>query len=409
VIGVAFRRSGCLEARGGYTPVINTTREDDDVERAGPTPDAGIRPADLVELSARPGPFATVWLGRTGTGGWGRADDGISATDACNALAEGGAPAAVVDHVAAALDAVDPDAHGVVVVADEAGVAVVEPLPDRPRRDVASWAAVPALSPVLEHRQGDVPVLVVLADRTGADVIVRRPGGHVTTEQVEGEDWPVRKVRGGGWSHRRIQQRAEDSWEHNAKAVADEVRLAANRTRPHLVVVGGDERAVHLVVDALPADVAAATRTITHGRAADGSEDVRDATVDRLVRTVVAQETVDLLHAFDDQTGARAANGADATLGALARSQVDVLLVHDDEADGRTAWVADQPGLVASRREVLADMGATGLREGRLVDVAVNAALRTGAAVRVVPDVASIEEGLAAILRWSDDGSGAAV
>lgn len=372
------------------------------MERVGPTPAGGVRPVDLVELSERSGPFATVWVGRSGMGPWGRAGDDIAAGDVLVGLRDEGVPDAVAVSVGDALSEVGDDARGVVVVADEGGVRVVEELPDPPRRELARWAPLPSLSPVLEHRQADIPVIVVLVDRTGADVVVRRPGGEERASEVEGGDEPVTKSAPGGWSQRRYQQRAEDSWEHNAAAVAEHVRELTVGALPDLIVLGGDQRAVTLVADALPAELHAVVRTITAGRAADGSESRREADIERLVDSVVAEETVGLLHAFEDQTGARAVNGVAATIAALQRSQVDVLFVHDDADDERTACVAPSAGVIGVERDELEAMGATEIVEGRLIDVAINAALRTGAAVRIVPDVAMIDDGLAAVLRWAD-------
>jgi hypothetical protein len=377
------------------------------MERAGATPPRGIRPPDLVELVERPGPFATVWIGRTGTGAWGARADDVAAGDARSALIEAGAPDAVVAAVGDALDAVSGGAQGAVVVAVEEGVVLVEELPSAPRRDRAVWAAQPSLSPVIEHRQADIPMIVVLADRAGADIVVTETGGRETTVEVEGDDSPITKSAPGGWSQRRFQQRAEDSWEHNAAEVAERVRVLAAEVNPDLVVLGGDVRAVELIGDALPVELHGVTRRITSGRAADGSEERREHDVEVLVRTVVATETAELLKAFDQEEGRgeRAANGMVATLQALQRSQVDVLLVHDDPDDDRTAWFAGEPGMVAVDRAVLEGLGLDGLQSGRAVDVAIAEALRTGAAVRIVPTRTSVEDGIAAILRWSEGSS----
>ena len=352
------------------------------MERAGPTPPTGIRPDDLVSLAGSTGPFATVWTARSvpgdSTGGEGAADRRIRAE----------------------LAGLEPGAEGAVVIADGSGVRLVEALPEPPRVERAAWAPLPSIVPGLEHRQAQVAAIVVLADRTGADVLVHT-GGEERRFEVEGDDQPIRKVRGGGWSHRRMQQRAEDSWEHNAREVAEAVARIAADERPELVVLGGDERAVTLVEGALPGELRSLVRTIGPGRAADGSQAQREREVARLVRTVVAADTVALLRAFaeEDGRGARAANGVAATMEALRRSQVDVLLVHDDGGDDESAFFGAEPGDVGvSRADVLSD----GAQQGRLVDVAVRAALRTGAAVRVVPDVAVLDGPLGAILRWSD-------
>jgi hypothetical protein len=55
--------------------------------------------------------------------------------------------------------------------------------------------------------------------------------------------------------------------------------------------------------------------------------------------------------------------------------------------------------MVSLSREDLDAVGAREPREGRLVDVAVWGALSTGAAVRVTPSIATLREGVGAILR----------
>jgi hypothetical protein len=57
--------------------------------------------------------------------------------------------------------------------------------------------------------------------------------------------------------------------------------------------------------------------------------------------------------------------------------------------------------MVAETEATLAALGAgAGGRQARLVDVAIRAAFATGAAVRIVPSVASVQDGIGAILRF---------
>jgi hypothetical protein len=83
--------------------------------------------------------------------------------------------------------------------------------------------------------------------------------------------------------------------------------------------------------------------------------------------------------------GDRAVEGAAATLAALGRGQVETLLLTglflDDE---RTAWFGPAPTDVAADRDELAGLGVAEPVEGRLVDVAVRAAMGTGAGVRIL-------------------------
>ena len=372
------------------------------MERAGPTPAGAIRPPDIVELCRRRGPFATASIGRSGVGGWGRDDDAIASGDVLSMLAAEGVPEEVIASISAALDAVDPSAKGAVVVADRDGVRLVETLPERPRHEFARWSSVPSLTGLLEHRQAEIPVILVFADRSGADLVISGAGGPAAEVVVEGGDSPITKSAPGGWSQRRFQQRVEDSWEHNAATVVGAIEDLAARAAPELVVLGGDIRATALIRHGLPAELQAVTRTIGPGRARDGSEPLRSQLTDRLVDTAVAAETVDLLHAFKDQAGHRAVNGAAGTIAALQQSQVDVLLVHDTDDDDRQACIDVAAGLVALEPSELEAMGATDIETARLIDIAVHAAMTTGAAVRVVPAVAAIDEGLGALLRWAD-------
>lgn len=371
----------------------------------GRTSDGAVRPDDLVAIADRAGPFATVWVERAGTGEWGAQADQTAGNDAMSVLADAGAPEQACGAIATALDGVEPSARGAVVVADASEVLLVEALPEPPRAQIARWSQLPSLSAVLEHRQSLIRAIVVLADRAGADIVVHGPGGDELSSSVEGEDYPITKSAPGGWSQSRYQQRAEDSWEQNAGAVAERVGEIATRLSPDLVVVGGDVRAVELVQERLPDELRAMARTIVPGRAADGSEEQRDDEIVRLTNTAIAEDTVALLQAFQDLSGqaARAANGPDAVLAALQKSQVEVLLVHDDADDDRTAWFAAEAGMVAMTNDEASALGASEPVEARLIDVAVNAALRTGAAIRIVPDAAAIEDGIAATLRWSTD------
>src|SRR5690606_38527690 len=110
-------------------------------------------------------------------------------------------------------------------------------------------------------------------------------------------------VHAGGWSQRRFQQRAEEDWAATAREVAAEVERLFDEVDARVVVLGGDDRAVGLIRDDLPARVVERTQVIEHGRADDGSEEAREADVRRLVATAVAQDTVALLERFREEIG----------------------------------------------------------------------------------------------------------
>ena len=211
-------------------------------------------------------------------------------------------------------------------------------------------------------------------------------------------------MNAGGWSQRRYEERAENTWAENAGVAARQVAALAERVGARLVVLAGDVRAVTLLRAALPAEPGDRVREASGGRSADGSGESLAVEVAELVDQAVAADTGAVLEKFREELGQgdRAADGIDATLSALAASQVDVLLVHDDPDDGRTAWFGDDPTVIGTNPEDLRSMGVDDPVEGSVVDVAVRAAFATGTAIRVVPRDAAPAEGLGAILRWSD-------
>jgi len=170
------------------------------------------------------------------------------------------------------------------------------------------------------------------------------------------------------------------------------------------VIVAGDVRARQLLRDSLPRATKEKLVEVTGGRAADGSADDMAEAVGRTVGEVVARETAAVLERFNEERGQhhQAVEGAQVTLEALSRGQVEVLLLHDDPEDARTAWFGPDPVTAGGRREDLAAMGVERPTEGRLVDVALRAALGSGAGVRIAPAAGGPRQGLGALLRWGE-------
>lgn len=373
------------------------------MERSGQAADV-VTPhlEDLRQLVERPGPFLTLVVERPESSG--RSAD-RTASDVRSAC-EGGPFEVHAETVVAAVEEAFPEAEAVVVVVDQAGVVLIEHLDGAPRRAGAWSGEVPVLTSIIERRTADLPVVMVSVDRTGADVSWSGPlpagAAALGGAEVDGPEVHLRKVKGGGWSHRRFQQRAEDAWERTAREVAAVVEAAADEVGARLLVVGGDDRMVHLVRAELPGPLEQRVREVPGSRADDGSDDDRDAAAVRWQRTAVAEDTVRALALFDRELGQadRAADGFDGVLGALRESRVDLLLVHDGE-DGRSAcFVPDGPTLVAGTARELEDLGAHDVRSARAIDVAIRAALLTGADVRIVPTTPKLTEGIGAVLRW---------
>jgi len=243
--------------------------------------------------------------------------------------------------------------------------------------------------------------MTVMADRRGADIAaIRRERPPIELEAGDAED-PIRKVHAGGWSQRRYQQRAENTWEHNARNVAEEVARLAERVDARIVVVAGDVRAIELLREDLPSEIVARLEGVPGGRAEDGSAAAFHRAVDEAVASAVRQDREALLDLFAQELGQRdrAVQGVARTLRALSMAQVDVLLIRDEPRDDRTVWFGSEPTQVAADRSDLRELGLETAAEGPLVDTAIRAALGTGAGILVLPSGEGPDEGIGAILR----------
>jgi hypothetical protein len=279
-------------------------------------------------------------------------------------------------------------------------------LPDPPPRDtLLRHGALPDVLPLLAAGQAAIPHVAVLTDRTGADMAARVAEDVARTERVTGRVTPhIHKPHAGGWSEPRFHHRAEAIWEKNASEVADALTRLVDQVRPRFVAAAGDVRALQLLREQAPKRVQELLQVVGGEY---GSLEAVFAEADKLVAATVQADNRALLDRFAEELGQRdrAADGAAATLAALGRSQVETLLLTglfvDDE---RTAWFGPAPTHAAADRDTLAGFGVPDPVEARLVDVAVRAALGTGAGVRVLDPAAhpgqAPGEGVGALLRF---------
>lgn len=370
-----------------------------------------------------------------------------------------GAPPEGLEVVDRAIQGAHRESAGLHVVVPAEGEPHVEGLARPPARPSVTWGPVPALVPVVADRQRRQPHVVALVDRQGADIVASTgriagppgapdaPGAEAAmTTTVEGETFPLRKVAAGGWLQRRFQQHAEETWRHNMAEVAAELARQVERVDARFVAVGGDERAVGLLVDHLPAWVRELVRPIAVTRAIDGSSSRLADEVTRVLDGWVDVEIGRTLDAYREELGQddRAVAGTADTLAALRAARVAQLLVDgtstgDDagiendatgandaaggagpappatggDGGGRTAraWVGAGPEDVGLTREEL--LAPDEARPANAIDSAVAAALATGADVRILPAEPEPEDGerpaelevalpggLGALLRW---------
>ena len=270
--------------------------------------------------------------------------------------------------------------------------------------DEATWGPLPLVRPIIRWRQSEPAYAVVLIDRTGADLFGVRRGAREPDLQteVEGDHDVVRKPKPGGWSQRRYQQRAEDSWEHNAEQVAASVERLVTQIQPAFVAVAGDVRAVGLLRESLSKETRDLVHVIEGERPWDGKGDPIPDEVEELVDRHVREAETRILERFEQERGQRdkAVEGAAATAAALSRAQVAILLVADSVGD-QQLWFGPDPTIVAGSDTDLKELGVDSPEHGPAADVLVRAALATDAAVRIVDGDAPIADGVGGLLRWS--------
>jgi Bacterial archaeo-eukaryotic release factor family 2 len=276
-----------------------------------------------------------------------------------------------------------------------------------PRETLLRHGALPDVLPLLAAGQAAVPHVAVLTDRTGADMAAR-VADEARIERVEGRVTPhIHKPNAGGWSQPRYHHRAEAIWESNATEVADALTRLVDQVRPRFVAAAGDVRALQLLREQAPKRVRELL-TVVGGEY--GTLEAVFTEADKLVTATVEADNRALGDRLAEELGqaaagaerGRAVDGAAATLTALGRGQVETLVLAglflDDE---RTAWFGPAPTDVGVDRDALAGLGVPNPVEGRLVDVAVRAALGTGAEVRVLDSPHPAPgEGMGALLRF---------
>jgi hypothetical protein len=373
-----------------------------------------VHHAEIANVFDADGPFTSVYMGTEGDVEQAADRVALRWKNLRASMLGAGVPEATV----AAIDPLVEGSHTagatLAVIAAVDGPRYSANLPDPPPRDtILRHGALPDVLLLLASGQAVVPHVAVLTDRTGADMAARVADDVARTERVEGRVTPhLHKAQAGGWSQPRHHHRAEALWESNAGEVADALTRLVDQVRPRFVAAAGDVRALQLLREQAPKRVRELLRVVGGEY---GSLDAVFAEADKLVAATVEADNQALLERFAEEHGQaggpraergdRAVRGAAATLAALGRGQVETLLVGglflDDE---RTAWFGPAPTDVATDRDTLAALGITEPVEGRLVDVAVRAALGTGADVRVLDPVDQARapaEGLGALLRFA--------
>jgi hypothetical protein len=365
----------------------------------------------LQPVLAAPGPFATVCADVTHTTENADTELDLRVRAAAERLAEQGAPEAVVEAVRTRLlEGNDGGTAGTlrgraVVVASDGTVVLDQPLVDVPRSELAEWSPQPDLLPVLRQLPGRVPHIVVLIDRTGADITVSSvPGQPIEEKEVEGDTFQIRKFSGGGWAHHRYQHNSENKWVHNADEVAASIASMARRLGPRFVLVAGDVRARQILTDRAGDPWKDLVVSMDEGgRAAGADREPVDRREAELVAEHEARDDADLVEKLEAASAhGLSVTGTASVVEALRKGQVETLVLAD-QPDDEQLLVGGSPLELGVQQ---ADMTALGVQESHAVPAdraLVAAAVASDAAVAVLPRAALPGDiPVAAILRYTD-------
>jgi len=363
---------------------------------------------DLTPVLTADGPFVTVHVDAQSAVEQAEDRYDLQWKNVLRELADKGVDGATREAVSAARGRhADGASRLVIATTADATVRLAVSLGTPPRRQVVDVGPLPHLLPLVDDVTTQVAHVVVLADRTGADVSAYYDDAHTAGQvTVTGHAPDIRKVMVGGWSHLRYQHRAENGWEANARDIVGTVVELAGAVGAQMIVAAGDERELSLVREHLPAHLAAMFVEVPGGRGQDGSSELVRRRVADAVALHHATEVLDLLERYSQERGQhkRAVDGVADVVAALRKAQVETLLVTTDAPGYSMLLFGPEPAMVATRAEELVALGVQDPQEGPMVDVLIRAAIGTAADVQLVPHELSTAPrgGVGAVLRYAD-------
>jgi hypothetical protein len=293
-------------------------------------------------------------------------------------------------------------APGQAVFLAEGRIAYAEALPNPPRRQTARRSPLPHVMPLLAQRGENVPHLRVIADHTGADVLVIAAGSPRELT-VEAETWPLQKTAQGGWSQKRYERNVELTWERNALAVAKVIDDEVRRLGAELVVLAGDPKSRTLIRDRVGKEAAERIVMAEHGgRGAGAGQRLFAKEVEAVLDEHLARRRARVLGVYGDYRGTGlAVDGLGETVRALRERRVGHLLIVDDPSADGMLWTGPDGADLALDADELRQWGvAEPIRDRTDAALARAAALTDAELWFVSPAELDSSDGVAAVLRF---------
>jgi hypothetical protein len=370
----------------------------------------------LKDLTAHPGPFATVLLDASHDTEDAAAQDDLRWASARAELAGAGADDATLTALDAALaaDAPGRGRTGRALVAAGGEVLLDRLLPAPPDRPGTTWAPLPDLLPVLLALPEPVTAVVVRLDKFGGEIAVSGADGDPEpVDSVDGTHHQMHKVRGGGMANRRMQEKVEENWRRNVAALAERVDHHVTTTGAGLLVVAGEVQSRTLLREALSERAAGIAVDVESSGTSPGGGGEDDAALaaavadaERDAGTATRHAAIEQLQLALGRGEGLAVQGLADVLAALRAEQVETLLVDGSTSREQPVFFSDAPAQVALDR---ADLEALGVEPQG--PAAADAALVRAAAAQDAALVPlgggrtglvghDVQDGVAAVLRY---------
>ncbi|MCG5216324.1 baeRF2 domain-containing protein [Streptosporangium soli] len=306
----------------------------------------------IRSLYEQPGPFVSVYLDASRSNERGAEQVALRWRDLRTHLA--GTDDTTLDAIEARVLSPAEAAPGRAIFAAGGRVLHDEALAAPPRREIARSSPLPHVMPLLAQRGETVPHLRVIADHTGADVVVVAAGSPRHTA-VHAADWPLTKTAQGGWSQKRYERSVEETWERNAVVVAETVDEEVRRIGAELVVVAGEPKSRALLCDHLGTGAADRVVMAEHGSRGNGADpEPFDEDAEAAIETWVERRRSELVEHYGEGPSAI---GLRETAQALREGRVDTLLVADEPSADGLMWVGPQGAQLALDGDELRQWG----------------------------------------------------
>lgn len=297
--------------------------------------------------------------------------------------------------------------HGQVIFAAGGEILLDTVVSDPPQDHLARVGQLADPLLYIRSQRTQIPYVLAVVDSLGGDVRTVYGDGRTAHHRVEGDDWPVHKVREGGYHHKQMQRNVDHQVAENAGRVAGAAAEEAKRNGAEVVAIAGDVQVRGELRDRLPDWLEPRALDLESGSRAAGSEaspleeELRGHLEERnRARVVEVQESFEQGRANRD----RAVEGYAAVVRALQRGQVDTLLWSAGPAESdRRVWIGPSGEQIALDKQELREMGVDEPVEEPAGSAVLRAAAATSAHLVLVPQrEITAEEGIGATLRFSD-------